>query len=170
MAKPYDAFISYSHAADARLCPRCGGPLRYRLVYYGHLGHYACTRCEFARPTPSIAATEVELLGDDGAQLTVTLPDGAVLRTRLHLPGLYNVYNALAAIAVCSALGVPRERVARGVETFTAAFGRVERIAVEDRQLFLALVKNPVGFTEVLRTGYRWKGKILRAAMVKVKG
>jgi UDP-N-acetylmuramyl tripeptide synthase len=42
--------------------------------------------------------------------------------------------------------------VARGLETFTAAFGRLERIQVEDRQLFLALVKNPVGFTEVLRT------------------
>jgi molecular chaperone GrpE len=24
--------------------------------------------------------------------------------------------------------------------------------------------------TEVLRTGYRWKGRVLRAAMVKVKG
>src|SRR5262249_6771609 len=27
-----------------------------------------------------------------------------------------------------------------------------ERVQVEDRELFLALVKNPVGFTEVLRT------------------
>jgi UDP-N-acetylmuramyl tripeptide synthase len=70
----------------------------------------------------------------------------------LHLPGLYNVYNALAAIAVCVVLGVRRDVVTRGLETFTAAFGRVERIAVEDRQIFLALVKNPVGFTEVLRT------------------
>ena len=55
-------------------------------------------------------------------------------------------------MAVCTALGVRREVVARGLETFTAAFGRLERIQVEDRQLFLALVKNPVGFTEVLRT------------------
>ncbi len=139
------------HAADARLCPRCGGALRYGVVYYGHLGHYACSRCEFARPTPAVVASSVELLGDDGSRLTVETPEGT-LRVRLHLPGLYNVYNALAAIAVCVALGVRREIVARGLETFTAAFGRVERIAVEDRQIFLALVKNPVGFTEVLRT------------------
>src|SRR5207245_3167921 len=71
---------------------------------------------------------------------------------RLQLPGLYIVYNALAATAVCAALGIRRETVARGLETFTAAFGRLERIQVEDRQVFLALVKNPVGFTEVLRT------------------
>jgi UDP-N-acetylmuramyl tripeptide synthase len=125
--------------------------LRYSLVYYGHLGHYSCMNRDFARPNPAIAATNVELLGDSGTRLTVSMPDG-VLRARLSLPGLYNVYNALAAIAVCSALGVRREQVARGLETFEAAFGRLERIRVEDRQLFLALVKNPVGFTEVLRT------------------
>lgn len=139
------------HAADARLCPVCGSPLRYDVVYYGHLGHYACTRCDFQRPTPDVVATSVELLGDEGSALTVSTPDG-VIRARLQLPGLYNVYNALAAIAVCSAVGIRRDLIARGLETFTAAFGRLERIQVEDRQLFLALVKNPVGFTEVLRT------------------
>jgi UDP-N-acetylmuramyl tripeptide synthase len=139
------------HAADARLCPRCGASLRYDLVFYGHLGHYTCTRCDFARPTPSVTATSIELLGDAGSNLTLDTPDG-VIRAHLHLPGLYNVYNALAAVAVCSALGIRRESVVRGLETFTAAFGRLERIQVEDRQLFLALVKNPVGFTEVLRT------------------
>jgi UDP-N-acetylmuramyl tripeptide synthase len=139
------------HAADARLCPRCGAALCYELVFYGHLGHYVCSTGDFARPTPSVTATSVELLGDQGSNLTVSTPAG-ILRARLRLPGLYNVYNALAAVAVCTALGVRREVVARGLETFTAAFGRLERIQVEDRELFLALVKNPVGFTEVLRT------------------
>ncbi|MBV9582969.1 MAG: DUF1727 domain-containing protein, partial [Chloroflexi bacterium] len=136
------------HAADARLCSRCGAGLRYELVYYGHLGHYVCSRCDFARPTPEVAATSVELLGDEGSRLTVATPEGPLCAT-LRLPGLYNVYNALAAVAVCTALGVRREATARGLESFTAAFGRLERISVEDRQLFLALVKNPVGCTEV---------------------
>jgi UDP-N-acetylmuramyl tripeptide synthase len=139
------------HAMDARLCPRCGAALRYSVVFYGHLGHYACSKCEFARPTPTVCATSVELLGDAGSNLIVATPEG-VIRARLQLPGLYNVYNAVAAVAVSTALGVRREIIARGLETFTAAFGRLERIQVEDRQLFLALVKNPVGFTEVLRT------------------
>jgi UDP-N-acetylmuramyl tripeptide synthase len=140
------------HAADARLCPNCGAALRYNLVFYGHLGHYACTSCEFARPTPTVRATSVALLGDTGTNLTIESPIGVVQAT-LRLPGLYNVYNALAAVAVSTSLGIPRERVERGLETFTAAFGRLERIQVGDgRELFLALVKNPVGFTEVLRT------------------
>jgi UDP-N-acetylmuramyl tripeptide synthase len=140
------------HAADARLCPRCGASLQYVTVFYGHLGHYACTNCEFERPPPDVRATTVELLGDTGTNLTVESPIG-VVRATLRLPGLYNVYNALAAIAVCAELGISREHVARGLETFTAAFGRLERIQIAgDRELFLALVKNPVGFTEVLRT------------------
>jgi UDP-N-acetylmuramyl tripeptide synthase len=137
--------------ADARLCAVCGSALRYDVVFYGHLGHYRCSQCEFARPTPAVSAASVELLGDDGTELIVDTPVGAI-RARLRLPGLYNVYNALAAIAVCCVMGVRRDLVARGLDTFTAAFGRLERIQVEDRQVFLALVKNPVGFTEVLRT------------------
>jgi UDP-N-acetylmuramyl tripeptide synthase len=149
---------SLPHAADARLCPRCGAALSYDVIFYGHLGHYTCSSCDFSRPQPRVVATSVELLGDAGSNLTVTTPDG-VIRAQLRLPGLYNVYNALAAIAVCGALGVRRDTVARGLETFTAAFGRLERIQVEDRQLFLALVKNPVGFTEVLRTILADEGK-----------
>ncbi|GAC1315399.1 MAG: MurT ligase domain-containing protein [Chloroflexota bacterium] len=139
------------HAADARLCPVCGGPLRYDVVFYGHLGHYACSRCSFARPAPDVVASTIQLLGDEGTSVTMSAPDG-VIRARLQLPGLYNVYNALAAVAAATTMGVRRDVIARGLETFTAAFGRLERIQVEDRQLFLALVKNPVGFTEVLRT------------------
>jgi UDP-N-acetylmuramyl tripeptide synthase len=151
IADPLVGSSTLPHAADARLCPRCGTALHYDTVFYGHLGHYACPTGDFARPQVGIEATSVELLGDAGTNLSVETPQG-VIRATLHLPGLYNVYNALAAIAVCTGLGIRRETIARGLETFTAAFGRLERIQVEDRQLFLALVKNPVGFTEVLRT------------------
>jgi lipid II isoglutaminyl synthase (glutamine-hydrolysing) len=143
--------VALPHAADARLCPRCQAALSYNLVFYGHIGHYTCTACDFARPCPDVRATTVELLGDRGTNLMVETPRG-VIRATLRLPGLYNVYNALAAITVCAALGIGRESVARGLETFTAAFGRLERVQVDRRELFLALVKNPVGFTEVLRT------------------
>jgi UDP-N-acetylmuramyl tripeptide synthase len=93
----------------------------------------------------------VTLRGDRGSDVTVRTPLGE-LRARLSLPGLYNVYNALAATAVCVSLGLDLETIRGGLETFTAAFGRLERVSVEGRELFLALVKNPVGFTEVLRT------------------
>lgn len=139
------------HASDARLCPICGAAYRYTVAFYGHLGHYACTGCGAARPTPEVEATHVTLVGDDSTDVTIRTPRGE-LRARLSLPGLYNVYNALAATAACLALGQDLDTIRRGLESFTTAFGRLERIGVEGRELFLALVKNPVGFGEVLRT------------------
>jgi UDP-N-acetylmuramyl tripeptide synthase len=68
------------------------------------------------------------------------------------MPGLYNLYNTLAAVATSEALGLSDLAIRQAVETFAAAFGRIERIPVNGRTLFLALVKNPVGFGEVLRT------------------
>src|SRR5207249_9574721 len=104
-----------------------------------------------APPVPAENVASVKRLGDEGSNMTVATPEG-VIRTRLQLPGLYNVYNALAAMTVCTTLGVQRGTIAQGLETFTTAFGRFERIQLEYRRLFLALEKNPAGFTEVLRT------------------
>jgi lipid II isoglutaminyl synthase (glutamine-hydrolysing) len=139
------------HASDARICPSCGTAFAYGVHYYGHLGQYACPGCGLARPQPSVEATSVTLQGDRGTDVTVQTPLSKI-RATLSLPGLYNVYNALAATAVCLSLGLDPETISSGLESFTAAFGRLERVTVGDRELFLALVKNPVGFGEVLRT------------------
>ena len=138
------------HASDARICPSCGTAFAYDVHYYGHLGRYACPGCGLARPAPSVEAIGVTLQGDRGTGVTFRTPLGEI-RATLSLPGLYNVYNALAATAVCLSLGLAPETIKSGLESFTAAFGRLERVRIDDRELFLALVKNPVGFGEVLR-------------------
>jgi UDP-N-acetylmuramyl tripeptide synthase len=135
------------HTADARLCPRCGARLAYEAVFYGHLGHYRCPGCGFARPRPHLSARSVEPAGFDGTR--VDLGDGAL---SLPLPGLYNVYNALLALGVADLLGVDRAVAVSAIERGAGVFGRVERIAVGDRTVVMALVKNPVGFDQVLRT------------------
>jgi UDP-N-acetylmuramyl tripeptide synthase len=138
------------HAADARLCMRCGARYEVSVSFYGHLGYYECRSCGLRRPEPTVVATSCRFQ-PDSTDLRVETPAGA-FTARVRLPGLYNVYNVLAATSVALGLGLTPSAIARELETFTAAFGRLERIAVEDRELFLALVKNPVGFTEVLRT------------------
>jgi UDP-N-acetylmuramyl tripeptide synthase len=70
----------------------------------------------------------------------------------LQLPGLYNVYNALGAAALALELGATLEDVVAGLERFSAAFGRFERIAVGDRRLLMLLIKNPAGANEAIRT------------------
>jgi UDP-N-acetylmuramyl tripeptide synthase len=71
---------------------------------------------------------------------------------QLPIPGLYNVYNALAAAAIGLAQGLSPAHVATGLERFSAAFGRFERFALNGRPAVLVLVKNPVGANEVIRT------------------
>lgn len=139
------------YALDARLCQHCGHGYDYDVNFYGHLGHYRCGNCGLARPTPSVRAIAVASRGERGAQVSVTTATQS-FDLQVRLPGLYNVYNALAATACALALDVPIPQIQQGVERFEAAFGRLERIQVEQRELLLALVKNPVGFNEVLRT------------------
>jgi UDP-N-acetylmuramyl tripeptide synthase len=139
------------HAADARLCVRCGARYDVSISFYGHLGYFRCSGCGLERPEPTVVARHCELQADTGSLVEVDTPSGP-FTVQLKLPGLYNVYNALAAVAVAQSLGVELSAIAQQLESFHAAFGRQERVRVEERELFLALVKNPVGFTEVLRT------------------
>jgi UDP-N-acetylmuramyl tripeptide synthase len=76
----------------------------------------------------------------------------------LPLSGLYNSYNVLAAIAVARLSGVEPADIAPALRGFRAAFGRLERVAVEGRTLHLLLAKNPAGFNESLRTSTRLGG------------
>jgi len=145
------ALPELQHAFDAKHCRRCGHPYAYERAFVGHLGHYSCPSCGAQRPRPDVAATAISLEGMDGSRLAVRTPAGE-LELELPLPGLYNVYNALAAIAAALELGVPAETVGSALKATRAAFGRVETIEVDSTQLSILLVKNPAGANEVLRT------------------
>jgi UDP-N-acetylmuramyl tripeptide synthase len=145
------ALPELQHAHDAKHCRRCGHPYAYERAFVGHLGHYSCPSCGAQRPTPDVAATEIDLLGMEGSQLSVRTPKGD-LHLKLPLPGLYNAYNALAAIAAALDLGVGLDSVRSGLESVRAVFGRVETIEVDGKAVSILLIKNPAGANEVLRT------------------
>jgi UDP-N-acetylmuramyl tripeptide synthase len=98
-----------------------------------------------------VAARSIELQGLDRVAFDFVTADGT-RRVDLALPGLYNVYNALAAGTLAQALGASLDEVAGGLGRFTAAFGRFERIPVGSKGLLLLLIKNPAGANEVVRT------------------
>jgi UDP-N-acetylmuramyl tripeptide synthase len=148
---PSQALPELQHAHDAKHCRRCGNPYAYERAFVGHLGHYSCPACGATRPAPNVAATQIELLGMEGSRLQVRTPAGG-LELSLPLPGLYNAYNALAAIAAGLELGVGLDSIRSGLESMRAVFGRVETIAVDGRHLSILLIKNPAGANEVLRT------------------
>jgi lipid II isoglutaminyl synthase (glutamine-hydrolysing) len=145
------ALPELQHAFDAKHCRRCGHPYVYERAFVGHLGHYSCANCGARRPVPDVAAIEIELHGMEGSLVTLRTPHGQ-MRLELPLPGLYNVYNALAAVTAAIELGVAPERISPALAGMRAAFGRVETIDVAGKQLSILLIKNPAGANEVLRT------------------
>jgi UDP-N-acetylmuramyl tripeptide synthase len=145
------ALAELQHAADSKHCRRCGRAYAYEAVYLAHLGRYRCPGCGRERPRPHVAAERVVLRGMAGSDVELRAPQGRI-SLRLPLPGLYNVYNAVAAAAASLELGASPEQVRAGLEEFAGAFGRVERIPMAGRLVSILLVKNPAGANEVLRT------------------
>ncbi|HMQ32973.1 MAG TPA: MurT ligase domain-containing protein, partial [Chloroflexaceae bacterium] len=141
-----------AHIADSQFCRRCGRRYDYRLAFYAHIGHYSCPRCGHGRPEPHVRLARLELLGTAGSKLYLTYPGGA-FEADLPLPGLYNAANATAALAAALALGVPAPTARAALERFSAAFGRIERVAAgpSGAPMLIALIKNPVGATETVR-------------------
>jgi UDP-N-acetylmuramyl tripeptide synthase len=145
------AFAELQHAADSKHCRRCGHPYAYEAIYLAHLGRYACPNCGARRPEPAVVAREVELRGIRSAAFTLVTPAGSA-RVELPLPGLYNVYNALGAAALCLQLGAGLDAIVGGLEAVAPAFGRAETVDLGGRPTSILLVKNPAGANEVLRT------------------
>ena len=148
---PTQAAPALQHAADSKYCVACGTSYAYAAAYVGHLGDYRCPSCGHGRPSLDLAARAIELGGLEHVSFDLVSPEGR-RRIRLQVPGLYNVYNALAAAALARELGATPDEIAGGLERFRAAFGRFERIAVGDRKVLVLLVKNPAGANEAIRT------------------
>ena len=148
---PAMATAEMQHASDSKHCRRCGAAYVYEAIYLGHLGVYSCPACGPAPPEPTVAARQVELHGTRDASFELHTPAGSA-RVSLALPGLYNVYNALGAAALCLSLGMSVEAIADGLGAVSPAFGRAERIAIGVAELSILLIKNPAGANEVLRT------------------
>ena len=66
----------------------------------------------------------------------------------LPLPGIYHIYDTVAALAIASHLSLPVNQLASSLSTFQPAFGRVEKLAFG----YIFLIKNPEGATQVFKT------------------
>jgi UDP-N-acetylmuramyl tripeptide synthase len=149
------------HAADAVTDPATSKLLRYDRVFVGHLGHYRSPGRDagrLVRPQPDVTATKISLDGIRGSRVTLGFHQETEA-LKLSVPGLYNVYNALAAAAAGAAAGFSPKKIIKAVTETDAAFGRLERVQVGRKEIFLGLIKNPTGANEVMNTLALEKGK-----------
>lgn len=104
---------------DGAYCPLCHAPMEYDYVHYNHIGAYRCTRCGHRKPATDYTATALDL---DGGTLTL---DGAVT-VQLAFRSIYNVYNILAAYAVCRRAGVAADTAAGVISSYVLKNGRMQ--------------------------------------------
>jgi lipid II isoglutaminyl synthase (glutamine-hydrolysing) len=130
-------------------CPKCGGEFTYMQLFYGQLGHYVCASCAYSRPEPSIFADEVSV-DATGSSFVLNHLDKSI-PVRLALPGLFNVYNALAASALATTIGIELEVIRNGLQGYTTLFGRSERLQINGKSVLIQLIKNPAGASQAIR-------------------
>ena len=148
---PHYLLPNLPHAADAKICRACGAPLTYDRLYSAHLGAWRCPACGAVRPPLDFAGRSIALVGTESLDLDIRSHGLTELHVSLQIPGLYNAYNALAAVAVASQFQIPAGTIQSALHAYRSAFGRVERVDYRGHPLTLVLVKNPVGFNEALR-------------------
>lgn len=127
------------------LCPKCQAILQYRLNTYANLGHYICLNCDFKRPELDYQLSALTKTTNVSSAFVI---DGQ--EYSINVGGLYNIYNALAAVSVAEFFGLSPEQIKAGFEKSRAVFGRQETFSIGDKSCTLVLIKNPVGASQAL--------------------
>lgn len=127
------------------LCPKCQAILQYRLNTYANLGHYICLNCDFRRPKLDYQLSALTKTTNVSSAFVI---DGQ--EYSINVGGLYNIYNALAAVSVAEFFGLSPEQIKAGFEKSRAVFGRQETFSIGDKSCTLVLIKNPVGASQAL--------------------
>ncbi|VJB17204.1 UDP-N-acetylmuramyl tripeptide synthetase, Mur ligase [Streptococcus pneumoniae] len=127
------------------LCPDCQGILKYEHNTYANLGAYICEGCGCKRPDLDYRLTKLVELTNNRSRFVI---DGQ--EYGIQIGGLYNIYNALAAVAIARFLGVDSQLIKQGFDKSRAVFGRQETFHIGDKECTLVLIKNPVGATQAI--------------------
>lgn len=134
-------------------CPVCGKKLGYKGLSYANLGVFSCS-CGFARSKPDVSA---ESVFPDGS--FILRADGDKTVCAPALPGLYNVYNSVGAVAAAVACGVPLKQAADAAQDFDCGFGRMESFPLGKRGARMILIKNAAAADQTLNEVCRAPGE-----------
>jgi UDP-N-acetylmuramyl tripeptide synthase len=137
------------HATDTNYCPFCNNKLTYQLSYVSHLGEYQCKNCGRIQPEPKVKCTKLEKINNQW-KLTINTPEE--IKLTVSSPGLYNIYNILAAVSTAFKAGFEIETIKNGLKNFIMPFGRFESIKVDNKTIKIVLTKNPTALNQALKT------------------
>ena len=131
---------------DGAYCPVCHAAMEYDYVHYNHIGAYRCTKCGHRKPATDYTVTAADL---EKGVLTI---DGTVT-VELAFRSIYNVYNILAAYAVCRRAGAAAETAAGGLSRYLLKTGRMQtfRLGARHGTLLTSKHENSIAYDTNLR-------------------
>lgn len=135
--------------SDATHCIRCKTEYEYDYISYGHLGGFRCPKCGYSRHAADYAVTDVLELRGSGSSVAVRAR-GEKRLVEVNLPAMYNIYNAIGALAASCEMGVSLDTAAEALAGFRCGFGRMEEFALGQSGARMMLVKNPAGCNQVI--------------------
>ncbi len=104
----------------------CGEPLQYSKQFFAQQGHYFCKSCGYKRPELTYKGY-VKVFSDYSELKVYSVSNGEFYEFKLNLVGLYNAYNALAAIACAFENGIDYHTIKDAVSSYQSIFGRAEK-------------------------------------------
>jgi UDP-N-acetylmuramyl tripeptide synthase len=135
-------------------CPRCGGPTDVNDASVAG-GAWRCRTCGAGRSPLDLG---IRITGGDDRWLCLDFVQaiaGASHRSRpragrdelgsarIRLAGRAGAHDAGAAVLAAIALGLDARDAVRAINGATPAFGRLEELSVDGREVVLSLAKNP---------------------------
>ena len=120
---------------DGLYCPVCGKPMVYDYYHFNHVGKYRCTSCDFARHDTDFTVTDVNL---DESRITINGTD----EIKLAFKSIYNIYNILAAYAVCSLIGISGKEISNRVSNYILKNGRYQEFMLGNHQGIFLISKH----------------------------
>ncbi|AEV94946.1 Mur ligase family protein [Pediococcus claussenii] len=141
-----DGELRAHYNTDGVLCPVCQHIIHYKFITYSNQGKYYCPNCGWHRPELRYQVTALSKLTPNNSKFFI---DGS--NFNIHIGGLYNIYNALAAYSVGKFMGVSTSAIQKALnDPDERVFGRQEQINVDGKEVTIVLVKNPVGLNQVI--------------------
>lgn len=99
-----------------------------------------------------VFARDIEI-SEDGVSFTIRLQRLEEMPITMHLTGMFNVYNALAAASLAMILGIDKEAIREGLESIRNVPGRVEVLDTHTPyKVILDYAHSPDALENVLKT------------------
>lgn len=97
-------------------------------------------------------ARDIEI-NEDGVVFELQLQGMHPMQVKLHMPGMFNIYNAMAAASCAMILGVSADDIRLGLESMTGVPGRIEMLPTgTPYRIILDYAHSPDSLQSILKT------------------